>query len=50
VFLPENETEILKFIQDTFQGKLGIKPDLKSPSEFERKATTQQLAELLKSM
>lgn len=50
VFLPENETEILKFIQDTFQGKLGIKPDLKSPSEFERKATTQQLVELLKSM
>lgn len=48
VFLPENETEIFKFIQYTFQGKLTIKPDLKSPSEFERKATTQKLAELLK--
>ena len=50
VFLPENETEILKFIQDTFEGKLGVKPALKSPSEFERKATAKQLAELLKSI
>jgi hypothetical protein len=42
--------EIFNFIQDALNGNLTIKTDLKSPSEFERKATTQQLAELLKCM
>jgi glycosyltransferase involved in cell wall biosynthesis len=50
VFLPENQIEILNFIQDALNENLAIKTDIKSPSEFERKATTKQLAEILKSI
>ncbi len=48
VFLPENQLEIFNFIQDALNGNLTMKTDLRSPSEFERKATAKELADLLK--
>ncbi len=50
VFLPENQIEIFNFIQDALNENLTMKTDLRSPSEFERKATAKELAELLKSI
>jgi hypothetical protein len=50
VFLPENQIEIFNFIQDAMNENLAIKTNLRSPSEFERKATTKQLADLLKDI
>ena len=50
VFLPENQLEIFNFIQDALNGNLTMKTDLRSPSEFERKATAKELADLLKDI
>ena len=50
VFLPENHLEIFNFIQDALNGNLTMKTDLRSPSEFERKATAKELADLLKDI
>ena len=50
VFLPENQLEIFNFIQDALNGNLTMKTYLRSPSEFERKATAKELADLLKDI